>query len=103
MKTKALLCDKCGTAVFSRARHDFRYCECENIAVDGGYEGGIDWGGYNKMSVKTGATYKVVNIEIKASHAEIYKDWNFGTDKFGNHKLSAKNSKVIISEEEKSA
>lgn len=31
-------CQKCGDKPFSRNRHDFRYCKCGSIAVDGGTE-----------------------------------------------------------------
>lgn len=32
----AAKCNKCGDVVISQGRHDFRWCKCENIAVDGG-------------------------------------------------------------------
>ncbi len=31
-------CKKCGDTPYSSNRHDFRYCECKSIAVDGGNE-----------------------------------------------------------------
>jgi len=31
-------CLKCGDVVFSAHRHDFKYCSCGNIGVDGGLE-----------------------------------------------------------------
>jgi hypothetical protein len=31
-------CNKCGDTPFSRNRHDFRYCKCGAVAVDGGQE-----------------------------------------------------------------
>lgn len=34
----AVLCHVCGDLVSSRHRHDFRFCYCGNIAVDGGLE-----------------------------------------------------------------
>lgn len=32
----AVECTKCGDTPRSRNRHDFRYCKCGSIAVDGG-------------------------------------------------------------------
>jgi hypothetical protein len=29
-------CLKCGDEIYSAHRHDFKYCSCENIFVDGG-------------------------------------------------------------------
>ena len=29
-------CKHCGDVIFSRARHDFCYCECNKVAIDGG-------------------------------------------------------------------
>ena len=31
-------CLKCGDEPFSAHRHDFKYCKCGNVAVDGGTE-----------------------------------------------------------------
>lgn len=30
------LCLNCNTEIISRHRHDFKWCECGNLAVDGG-------------------------------------------------------------------
>lgn len=29
-------CKKCGDVIRSKNRHDFRYCSCKSVAVDGG-------------------------------------------------------------------
>jgi hypothetical protein len=31
-------CLKCGDVIYSRNRHDFKYCQCKAIAVDGGLD-----------------------------------------------------------------
>ncbi len=31
-------CLKCGDKPFSAHRHDFKYCKCEKVAVDGGMD-----------------------------------------------------------------
>lgn len=55
-------CDKCGDEPYSAYRHDFKYCKCESIAVDGGMDylrrlGNSD--NYTEMSVSvTGKVYR---------------------------------------------
>jgi tRNA(Ile2) C34 agmatinyltransferase TiaS len=34
----ALRCGKCGDEIESKHRHDFKWCKCGAIAVDGGLE-----------------------------------------------------------------
>jgi hypothetical protein len=31
-----LLCKKCDDVIYSEHRHDFKYCKCGSVAVDGG-------------------------------------------------------------------
>ena len=31
-------CKKCGDVIQSRSRHDFRFCDCGAISIDGGYD-----------------------------------------------------------------
>ena len=31
-------CKKCGDIIESKTRHDFKWCSCKSIAVDGGLE-----------------------------------------------------------------
>ena len=47
-------CKKCGDVIESTSRHDFKYCKCGAVAVDGGHDylrrcGDID--GYEDLSV----------------------------------------------------
>lgn len=47
-------CIKCGDKPYSANRHDFKYCKCGSIAVDGGMDylrraGSIDL--FNEMSI----------------------------------------------------
>lgn len=46
----AVRCDECNDVIESKHVHDFLYCKCGNIAVDGGLEylrrvGGVDGNG----------------------------------------------------------
>lgn len=36
----AIRCKKCGDVVQSKHRHDFRYCKCNSVFVDGGEDYG---------------------------------------------------------------
>ena len=38
MKIKAIKCKKCGDTIYSRNTHDFHYCSCKTVAVDGGFD-----------------------------------------------------------------
>lgn len=49
-KRNRVRCNKCNTIVESKHRHDFRWCTCGHVAVDGGpaydrrvWNGTIDW------------------------------------------------------------
>jgi len=75
MKITSILCEECGTTMFSRAQHDFRYCPCGNIAVDGGRD-------YLRFLYKTDK-YKKIEIEVSQTDKELYDDWNYREDKFG--------------------
>lgn len=75
MKINAIQCDKCGDIVYSRARHDMRGCNCGEVAIDGGFD-------YNKICFRTSPP-KRVEIEVNATKAELYNDWNNRIDDFG--------------------
>lgn len=48
----SVVCDSCGEEVWSSSVHDFRYCSCGKIAVDGGmdYLRRVGDGKYNDTS-----------------------------------------------------
>jgi len=31
-------CNKCGDVIESETRHDFKWCKCKSVAVDGGHD-----------------------------------------------------------------
>jgi hypothetical protein len=49
-------CLKCLDIIQSLYRHDFKWCACQNIAVDGGAD-------YLKMSYKPDAKYEILDDE----------------------------------------
>ena len=77
-KVSAITCPECGYTIFSRAHHDFRYCFCGKVAIDGGrtYTRTLypsDW--KNPPEPKL--------VEIPQSEKELYDDWNYMENKFG--------------------
>lgn len=73
MKISAIKCLKCGDKIFSRARHDFHGCGCQDCFIDGGFD-------YLKIS---GDNFEIVEIDVDVSKEELYNDWNKGIDKHG--------------------
>lgn len=74
----AVLCKKCNYVVFSRSRHDLRYCYCKSIFIDGGFDY-IRIGGDDK---------DIENIVLVTSQKDItkhtlYNDWSTGLDYYG--------------------
>jgi hypothetical protein len=78
----SVVCPGCGDKIFSRARHDMRYCTCESTAIDGGFD-------YVKLSF-TGALPPTKRMRVYATREELYSDWNSGKDKFGKIRPSKK-------------
>ena len=75
MKISAIQCKKCGDTIYSRAQHDFRYCSCRTIAIDGGFDYVRIIGDNKNMTEK--------KIEVKHTKKELYDDWNYRNDKYG--------------------
>jgi hypothetical protein len=74
MKVRAVVCSKCKDTIYSRARHDFRWCSCGKTFVDGG----MDYIRFGGEPMET-----LPEIEVNATQEELFKDWNKGTDKYG--------------------
>lgn len=77
MKVTALKCNNCGDTIYSRARHDFRWCSCKSCAIDGGQND------YIKTTGNPG-TYELIDIEVKGITLQtMFQDWNKSIDKLG--------------------
>lgn len=76
MNVNSLVCNKCGDRIFSRARHDFRWCSCKSIFVDGGFE-------YFKFGWTNLEDFIREEFEINNTKEELYTDWRLEEDKFG--------------------
>lgn len=76
-KITAIECPKCGYIIYSRARHDFRYCPCKAIFVDGG----LDYLRYGGEGMGTSTKHQ---LELPITPSELYDDWDEQTDKYGS-------------------
>ena len=85
IKVAAIKCHKCGDTIYSRARHDFRWCSCKAIAIDGGTH-------YTKITFKTKPP-KPLELTIQATQQDLLKDWDYGTNKYGLIKQAKTRSK----------
>lgn len=72
----ALLCKSCNHAVFSRCRHDMRWCKCRSIAIDGGFD-------YCRVLSKEDAQMDQIQLEIPVSKRDLYLDWSRRDDEHG--------------------
>jgi len=76
MKVNAIKCPKCKDTIFSRARHDFRSCSCDNIFIDGGFD-------YIRVGGDGIETIKVFELEIEQTKGQLWDDWNYQDDHYG--------------------
>ena len=76
IKVNAIKCRKCESIIFSRAHHDFRWCDCKSTAIDGGFL-------YSKVTGEPENIEFDLEIEVDADKKALYDDWNSGEDKFG--------------------
>jgi hypothetical protein len=72
----ALHCHKCDVVIYSRAGHDFHYCDCKDIFIDGGR-------GYMRWGCEPGASYSGVTLMLPVTQRELYDDWNNRDEKYG--------------------
>jgi len=75
-KIQAIKCPTCKDVIFSRARHDFHYCTCGAMFVDGGFD-------YLRYGGEAFDNVEFINLELDETKKELYDDWNKGINKFG--------------------
>ena len=76
-------CPECKSWVFSRARHDFRECECGKGFVDGGH---LDKESNMWVPERVGGSLingKTNTVTIDVTPKELYDDWNERKDEYG--------------------
>ncbi len=72
----AIKCKLCGDTIYSRTRHDFRWCSCKSIAIDGGFD-------YCRVIGELDNIEKVKPFKLSITKGDLYIDWNKGIDKYG--------------------
>ena len=81
MIVKGIKCKKCGDVIYSRSRHDFHWCSCNSVAIDGGFD-------YLKI-IGQPNDWKLNSVEVLPLESEdnvkkiLFDDWNSGKDKYG--------------------
>jgi len=74
----AIKCPKCGDIIYSRCRHDMRWCYCRNCAIDGGFSE------YTKITaVKDLDKINTFKLDVNATEQKLYDDWNNNTNEYG--------------------
>ena len=76
MQVAALKCKKCGDIVYSRCRHDMRFCTCKAIAIDGGRD-------YCRVCGYPDDIEFLSGYKVKATKDQMYNDWNKKINKLG--------------------
>jgi len=87
IKVSAIKCPSCLDTIYSRARHDMRWCTCQKTAIDGGQND------YIKISSNEPAAIEFITLELDTTLAELYEDWNHNINKYGlvKHKRGEQN------------
>lgn len=77
MIVMAVVCPLCGDTIYSRARHDFHFCYCGNLFVDGGQE-------YLRFGAIVDINkIKQLTTEINCDKKQLYDDWNKDINNYG--------------------
>ena len=80
MKIEVYQCPDCKEEIYSRAQHDFIYCKCKELALDGGANDNGLWRPLRIIG-KVEAQSRI--IEITVTEKQLYHDWNYSEDKYG--------------------
>ncbi len=81
-------CLMCGDEIYSRATHDFHYCFCGNIYVDGGVSF-VGEESYSRVGYSFSNLYESVIIKLDTNMDKVHtksflrRDWNKHIEKYG--------------------
>lgn len=73
MKVNAILCPSCQHYIYSVTNHDYHYCKCGLVSVDGGIGEYMRFGWDTTLSPQD--IIRVV-LDIPQTRTELYNDWN---------------------------
>ena len=81
LTVNALECPDCGDFIYSRTRHDYHYCSCGSVFIDGGFDY-IRLGGRGLEK-----THKLWEINLgDKTKQDLASDWNYKNDRLGTIK-----------------
>lgn len=80
MKISAIECPKCHDIIWSRAVHDFHYCSCRAVSIDGGFDY-CHFGWQPEVDRP-----EIIQIDIEVTIEQCYNDWNKRINKLGTIK-----------------
>ena len=76
MTVSAVKCYKCGDIIYSRHVHDFHWCTCQSVAIDGGRD-------YTKL-VGQPSEMRMLTLDIgNLTNKDLVDDWNLRINKLG--------------------
>jgi hypothetical protein len=78
---RCIQCPQCKDVIYSRCRHDMRWCSCGTCAIDGGFD-------YIKICCKDDTVFEtlmedVLHIDVPVTKRQLYDDWNYRFNQFG--------------------
>jgi hypothetical protein len=75
MKITGIKCPSCNDIVFSRARHDCRFCSCGDVYIDGGFD-------YTRIGFSSQPPEKIeLNLDVTVQ--DLFFDWANCKDEYG--------------------
>lgn len=77
VKVSCVQCPECLDIIYSRARHDFHYCSCKGVFIDGGFDY-KRCGGIHSLRAKHFNKF-IMGVDKK----DLYDDWSNRKDKYG--------------------
>jgi hypothetical protein len=88
-----IICRKCGDVIWSRHRHDFRWCSCKTVAIDGGRD-------YTKIVGEQEDWYqvdiKVIPHSLDAQSKEVDNGTHQSLEKISKGKKTQKDKKTRL-------
>lgn len=77
VKVSAIQCPKCKDIIFSRAHHDYHYCSCGAVSIDGGLHY-LRYGWDPSLPRP-----EPIELDLNLTKQQLYDDWNERRDKYG--------------------
>ena len=86
VKVTCIECPNCKDIIYSRAHHDFHYCSCTQVAIDGGFD-------YVRILGNNTKTFSKFIIGVNRD--DLFNDWNENINKYGCIKPEGREVKEV--------